>query len=158
MRCSGTKESRRGANFSLAPKSATNQAITSCCIAAEPKCNSTLTTQVLTALQPTFTPQKNPSREATLRWWTWILTPCQGWPPPPPPHWHPNPPDRGVLPPFLYPAAPNSPKQVLFIDFRLQSRYHLHTWSPWVKGSSKGARRGRQVCRVGFGGLRLLVL
>ena len=29
-----------------------------------------------------------------------------------------------------YPGTPNSPKQVLFTDFRPQSRYYLYTWSP----------------------------
>ena len=30
------------------------------------------------------------------------------------------------------PGAPNSPKQVMFIYFRPQSRYYLYTWSPRV--------------------------
>ena len=35
------------------------------------------------------------------------------------------------------PGAPQSPKQVVFIDLRPQSRYYLYTWSPRVnKGSS----------------------
>ena len=31
------------------------------------------------------------------------------------------------------PGAPNSPKQVIFVYFRAQSRYYVYTWSPREK-------------------------